>query len=124
MKDFDINKIGKKMPYAAPSDDFFEKFSADMLSKVEEQEKKRINLRFRKIISFTSAIAAMFIAGLMLTLTMKDETSSFTNSDYLAYENVNASIDSYLCSLSDSEISNLFSEIAYEDDFYSNLPTD
>ncbi|MFI3268208.1 MAG: hypothetical protein R3Y51_05775 [Rikenellaceae bacterium] len=123
MKDFDINKIGKKMPYSAPSDDFFEKFSADMLSRVEVQQKRRIT--YRRLISFSSAIAATFIIGFLIIFKTSDNIQIQTQkADYVAYENLNASIDSYLDDLSDSELSNLVSELAYQDDFYSNLPTD
>lgn len=121
MKDFDINKIGKKMPYSAPSEDFFEKFSADVLSQVENKRKRHIN--FTRIISLSSAIAAIFVVGLIFNLNYSDKiiTPSTNN---IAFDNINESIDSYLSELSDSELSTLVSDMAYENDFYTYLLTE
>ncbi len=121
MKDFDINKIGKKMPYQAPDADFFEKFTDNLLAKVEPKPKKQFSLKYT--LAPIMGIAAA--AAIILTVSLKHNPSEqFINGEYIISENLDESIDSFLSSLSDEELTLLAAESSYNYDFYDNLPTE
>ncbi|MFI3316879.1 MAG: hypothetical protein SNF93_04765 [Rikenellaceae bacterium] len=121
MKDFDLEKIGRKMPYEAPGDKFFENFTDELLAKVAAKPKKRMAI-VRTLTPFLSAAA---LIALVVTVSLRgDMTSSAFKGEYIISENLDESIDSFFNSLSDDELSVLIAENSYHDDFYSNLPTE
>ncbi len=119
MKDFDINKIGKKMPYEAPDEKFFDNFTEELLSKVAPQPKKRFTLNrvLTPILGMAAAVA------IILNVALRSETSApaWNDTETLS-QSVSESIDSYLSSLSDEELTYLALESSYSDDFFSILP--
>ncbi|MFI3281442.1 MAG: hypothetical protein R3Y44_05665 [Rikenellaceae bacterium] len=121
MKDFDINKIGKKMPYEAPDEKFFEEFTDDLLAKVAPQPKRQFWLG-RKLTPVWGIAAAVAVV-LSVTLNLGGDKSAWGN-DYIISENLDESIDSFFDNLSDDELAYLLAENSYNDDFFSNLPID
>ncbi len=118
MKEFDINKIGKEMPYKAPSSDFFENFTEELLLKVEQKPKPRLGLirKLAPICGIAAAVAAV------LTISLNTLNNNSWESSYLISESLDDSLDSYFASLSDEELASLVAESSYHDDFYSTLP--
>lgn len=123
MRDFDINTIGKKMPYQAPSEDFFEKFTDDLLAKVTEEQKPKNVFSLRRTLTPVLGVAAA-VAVIMTTLFMGEPNDDFLRGEYIISENLDESIDSFLGSLTDEELTYLAAESSYADDFYTNLPTE
>lgn len=117
MKEFDINKIGKEMPYKAPNADFFDNFTEEVLAKVES--KRRITL-----ISRLAPMCGIAAAAAVILMVVFDVIPSrgIIDDGYMSSENIVESFDSYLTSLSDEEFDRLFAESACQDDFYLNLP--
>lgn len=117
MKDFDLNKIGKQMPYQAPNKDFFVDFTDELITKIEQQKPKRFSLKsyFAPIVS----IAA--IAAIVLTFTFGLHEEAQMGSEYIISDNLDESVDSFFANLSDEELTKLTTEIAYHDDFYYAL---
>ncbi len=123
MRDFDINKIGRKMPYQAPGDDFFEKFTDDLLAKVTEEQTPKMRFSLRRVLTPVVGIAAAI--AVVLTVAIKsDSNDDFLRGEYIISENLDESIDSFLGSLSDEELAYLAVESSYQDDFFANLPTE
>ncbi|MFI3333597.1 MAG: hypothetical protein SNI51_01740 [Rikenellaceae bacterium] len=118
MKEFDINTIGKEMPYKAPNSDFFENFTEELLNKVEQKPKPRLRI-ISQIAPFCGIAAAVAVVlAISINLTSNDKWSS----NYIISENLDESLDSYFASLSDEELASLVAESSYHDDFYSTLP--
>lgn len=61
MRDFDIESIGKKMPYSAPSEEFFERVTIDTLKRAKREQIARRTLR-RLTIGLTTIAAAVVVA--------------------------------------------------------------
>lgn len=119
MKDFDINKIGKKMPYQAPDPSFFEDFTDQLLEKVAPKPKKQFWLG-RTLTPLLGVAAAVAV---ILTITFnKDLKSSGWNNGYIITDNIDESIDSFLGNLSDEDLAYLAMDSSYHDDFFTNLP--
>lgn len=119
MKDFDFNKISKEMPYKAPSKDFFEDFTTELLAKVEPKPKMQFSLR--RVLTPLCGIAAAVCVILTITL-HKDADNQFMGDRYIISDNIDDSIDSFFSALSDEDISYLAAESSYYEDFYANLP--
>lgn len=115
MKEFDIDKIGRKMPYQAPPADFFDKFTEDMLSQVKPRPTRLTTLR--RLAAPISAIAAAFIVGIFLLY-----NNNSSEQEYIISDNLEESLSAYLDNLSDSELDYLAMEIYSQEDFYANLP--
>ncbi len=132
MKDFDITKIGKKMPYKAPSEDFFADFTQNIMERVEEIERververvegtrrqRVFSLPRRLVSSLGIAAAVAIVATLSLNLLRSPQ---ITDDLLLASDNIEASLDAYFASLSDEELSSIASSSSYNEEFYYNLP--
>lgn len=104
MKDIDIEKIGKKMPYKAPSQDFFDNFANEVLNTVAERKRKKIFMRRAMI-----AVAAVFMGAAAIF------------NFYYETEDSYAPMDNFILSMSDEDLSNLIFESQLEEEFYSNL---
>lgn len=77
-KNFDLNRIGKRMPYTVP-DGFFSKMEEDVWKKVKDikpASRQRKLLRIR-IVTATAAVAA--VAALALSLRFSSNNQSETN---------------------------------------------
>ncbi len=118
MKDFDINKIGTKMPYQAPDPSFFENFTDQLLEKVAPKPKKQFWLG-RTLTPLLGAAAAVAV---ILTITLNKEPQGAWCNDYIISENIDESIDSFLGNLSDEDLAYLAMDSSYHDDFFTNLP--
>ncbi len=119
MKEFDINTIGKGMPYKAPGEDFFENFTDELLSKVEQEPKvgrQPILMRLAPLCGIAAAVAVVLSVAFNLSL----DKNNFSDS-YLAGDSLDDYFDSYFASLSDEELASMVAESSYQDDFYLNL---
>ncbi len=113
MKSFDIDKIGKKMPYAAPSTDFFEDFTRDTMARIERETRSRRALRNAlTAVSAIVSIAAAVVLYINVSLPAGEEQM---------YKSYDKDLDAYIANLSDDELSTLFYDMEIEGDFYSNL---
>ncbi|MFI3283133.1 MAG: hypothetical protein SNG10_06425 [Rikenellaceae bacterium] len=131
MKEFDVDKIGKRMPYKAPSEEFFANFQLEMLEKAEHEDRKIVKeLESKKIIKTPmlrllvplAAAAASLMIGLFVVENV-DYKSSSKDMGYLVSDNLDASMDAYFSSISDDELAYLLSNTSSQDDFYLTLPT-
>ncbi len=109
--DFKIESIGKGMPYAAPSAEFFDEFTAIMLHRVEQAQRARLILR-RSIAGVLSAVAAIVVA-LVISMPKATSADSFASFD--------VALDAYVNNLSDDEISTILYSMEIDDTFYSTL---
>ncbi|MFR9552705.1 MAG: hypothetical protein SNH35_00475 [Rikenellaceae bacterium] len=124
MKKFDIaDKIGKKMPYKAPSEEFFATFKSEMMERVAQEEKKTAGrtMSLRLFIPMFAAAASLLIG--LFVVDKIEFNPSRDDMSYLVSDNLDASIDSYFNSLSDDELAYLLDNTSSQDDFYSTLPT-
>ncbi|MFI3259041.1 MAG: hypothetical protein R3Y16_02985 [Rikenellaceae bacterium] len=125
MKDFDIEKIGKKMPYSAPSTDYFEDFTKRTLERIENEKLRESALKeleteanspvrviLRRVMISAAAVAAAILVGVTLFM---PEASNTSINDF------DTNLDMYVEMLSDEELSTLFYEMEVEGEFYSNL---
>lgn len=104
MKDFDIDKISKQMPYQAPSEDFFKEFPMQVFNTMDKR-KKRVILMQR----ISIGIAAVFMGAIAVF--------NFEANTQNSYENV----DKFLVELSDEDLTELIAESQFIDEFYTNL---
>ncbi len=109
------------MPYKAPNADFFDKFTDDLLAKVEQKPQREFSLMHRLAPALSIAAALAVIVTVSLNVGRKSQ-DSFLEGEYVLSESVDDSIDSYLNSLTDEEIAYLAVESSCNDDFFSNLP--
>lgn len=104
MKDFDLEHIGKRMPYSVP-EGFFETFPDRMMQRVALQRRAR---RRRLWLGLSTGIAAAFVAGFFFW------GGRTTDDLYPAepYGDVTTSIaeqmDAYVSRLSDEELTDLY----------------
>ena len=116
----EIEKIGRKMPYAAPSEAFFEEFKRDMMDKVATESTQQRRLTVRAIISMV-AIAASLLVGLFIVDRVEHTLSSPAEHN-LVSESLDDSMDSYFNNLSDDELAYLVDRSSSQDIFYLTLP--
>ncbi|MFR9503032.1 MAG: hypothetical protein SNH73_01090 [Rikenellaceae bacterium] len=122
MKEFDLNKIGKEMPYSAPSQEFFEQFTSDLLEQVASiPEPKRKVAVFSLRRSLMPIISIAAVIAVVVTLMLNMHNSTKVNYDYIISDNIEESVASFLDNLSDEELEMLVAQNSYENDFYSNL---
>ncbi len=123
MKDFNINDIGKRMPYSEPSDEFFTKFEEKILNEVKQdtQETKPAKLTNLKVLMATVAVAATLLIGVFVVFNDTPQPLNPTL-DTLAMETLSKSIDSYLDNMCEAEIQSLAAENSDQETFYSLLP--
>ncbi|MFR9603163.1 MAG: hypothetical protein SNG02_04745 [Rikenellaceae bacterium] len=128
MRNFDLEKIGKKMPYEAPSEKFFENFKSDVLERVEREKSvpqpttKKFTLAttMRLFVPLVTAAASLLIG--LFVFDRMDYSSSAEDMSYLISDNLDASLDSYFNSLSDDDLAYLLDNTSSQDDFYLTLP--
>ncbi len=116
-REFDIESIGKKMPYTPPREEFFDNFKEKMMERVSHQESPHRGVRMR-LLAPIIAVAASLAVGLFIV----DRVSHEPKSQFVT-ESLDASIDSYFNSLSDDELAYLVDRSATQDNFYLTLPT-
>ncbi len=123
MKKFDIENIGKKMPYEAPSERFFESFKSDLMDRVavEQPRKRRLIPPVVRLFTPIITVAASLLIGLFV-FEKSDFRSTSESMNYLVSDNLDASLDSYFGSLSDDELAYLLDNTSSQDDFYLTLP--
>lgn len=111
MKSFDIEKIGKKMPYSAPSAEFFESFTQYTMARIDRESRGRSLVRgaFISVASMAASVA------LMLTMNLPSDSTNYSLASY------DSDLDAYVTNLSDDELSTLFYDMELEGEFYSNL---
>ncbi len=120
MKEFDIDKIGKKMPYSAPSEEFFDNFESELFKKITPSKREK-SMVLRLFIPICSAAAALFV-GLFLFADV-DSKESLHMDQYAMNGTLEECMDSYFASLSDDELASLLVETSSQDDFYASLPS-
>ncbi len=116
-REFDIESIGKKMPYTPPPPQFFDNFKEQMMERVSQEEPARKGVKIR-LLAPIIAVAASLAVGLFIV----DRVSHEPTPQFVT-DNLDASIDSYFNSLSDDELAYLVDRSATQDSFYLTLPT-
>lgn len=94
MREFDIESVGKKMPYDTPTEEFFESITTQTVSRALREEARRTTLR-RVVIGVMSLTAAAIVA---LVITTPIPTSKPSYETELAQLDKN--LDKYFESLS------------------------
>lgn len=122
MKEFDIEDIGKKMPYKAPPEEFFVQFKERMAQQTATQSLRSRANRFRLLIPMVAA-AAMLLVGVFV-FDHLDHRQATIDAGYYVSESVDQSIDDYFSNLSDEELSSLVAGASTNDDFYLTLLTE
>ncbi len=124
MKKFDtVDKIGRKMPYKAPSEEFFASFKSEMMERVSKTEeiKRGKTISLRVFVPMFAAAASLLIG--LFVVDKIDYKSQHEDMNCLVSDNLDASIDSYFNNLSDDELAYLLNNTSSQDDFYLTLPT-
>ncbi len=125
MKKFDLENIGKKMPYNAPSEEFFANFQSDMMARVASEETSRKKTQSRgammRLFVPLAAAAASLAIGLFV-VDKVDYISPVKDMGYYVSDNLDATMDSYFDNLSDDQLAYLLDNTSSQDDFYSTLP--
>lgn len=111
MKSFDLESVGKKMPYEAPSAEFFENFNDATLARIERE--RGVGMRIRRMLISIPAVAA--VAAIVLTVALRAESSVDIFNDF------DMSLDSYVENLSDDDLNSLLYDIELASEFYTNL---
>ncbi len=111
--DFKIESIGKRMPYAAPSAEFFENFTTETLRHIEQRERRGVAIR-RTIATITS-IAAMVAVTLTIHFMPKggEQINSLASYD--------TALDRYVDNLSDEDLTTILNDMEFTEVFYSTL---
>ena len=120
-REFDIEKIGRKMPYTAPKEEFFENFKSRMMEEVSK-DKPQPKRGYIRLLVPMIAVAASLMVGLFIVESVDHKTPR-EQSQQLLSESIDDSIDSYFNNLSDDELAYLVSSSSSQDDFYLTLPT-
>lgn len=108
MKDFDVENIGKRMPYDVP-EGFFEEFPERMMRKVRAEQRVR-RRRVWGVAIGTGGMAALFAGALLFG--GRPEMQSSTE-DYVEWATaLSDRMDAYVSGLSDKEL-------AEEYDYYA-----
>ena len=103
MKQFDLDMVGKKMPYNVP-DGFFDKLEDDVILKIaEEKNRKPLRIVMRAVLAVAAAVAVFFVVQPML---VKDSADDFESVE-LAFNNLSVDDQNYLLQV-------------YEDDIFIN----
>ncbi len=116
----EIEKIGREMPYSAPSQEFFDNFKTEMAARVAAQESQNRSMPLRGIIPMI-AVAASLLIGLFI-VDIVDHRATKGAGQYLGAESIDQSIDTYFNNLSDDELAYLVDRSSTQDDFYLTLP--
>ena len=92
MKQFDLDMVGKKMPYNVP-DGFFDKLEDDVILKIaEEKNRKPLRIVMRAVLAVAAAVAVSFVVQPML---VKDSADDFESVE-LAFNNLSVDDQNYL----------------------------
>ena len=92
MKQFDLDMVGKKMPYNVP-DGFFDKLEDDVILKIaEEKNRKPLRIVMRAVLAVAAAVAVFFVVQPML---VKDSADDFESVE-LAFNNLSVDDQNYL----------------------------
>ncbi len=121
MKDFNIESIGRKMPYKEPSEEYFNSLEHSILSKVVTKQPSQNSWAKMRYLFIATTIAASMLIGVFILFDSRFNTSN-SAIESLISQDLNESIDLYLDNLSDSDIQALAAETADQDTFYLILP--
>ncbi len=112
MKEFDINTIGRKMPYQAPPAGFFEEFTLETIARAKrERRAKRIRL---------GGLITTFAAAAIIAIVALGEFSMQTNvkQQEVNYDN---QLNEFMSDLSTEELLLLLNERECESEYLTNL---
>ncbi len=103
-REFDLERVaGRKMPYKAPSEDFFEQVSANVMARIGAE---RLFLTKRIVASFMAVAASVALfCGVYVS-------EIYYGSDDMS---------EYINEMSDEELLTLFYDMEVDDTFYSAL---
>ena len=102
-KTFDLEKIGKRMPYSVP-DDFFDNMEKNVMEEVSKTKrkiatphfdlvsKKALRIALRSILAVAAAVALFFVVQPLLS---KSDTVDFESVE-LAFNNLSADDQDFL----------------------------
>lgn len=125
MKEFKLNTIPKiESGLKNPEDVYFEKFSENLLEKIDKKEPKTISL-FQKKQAIIMMVAAVFVLALAIPLLINQaahsqEIDAETLENYLSYQS-NVNQYDLINALDEEDISNINSNIVLEDNTIEEL---
>lgn len=119
MKEFKLNTIPKiESGFKTPDELYFQKFSANLLEKLPQNEPKTISL-FQRKKSIIMMVAAVFVLALLVpsvinNASRSNEIDSATLENYLSYQ---ANMNQYdlINALDEEDIDNIGTDIVLED---------
>ncbi|HTG65355.1 MAG TPA: hypothetical protein VL859_03160 [Flavobacterium sp.] len=119
MKEFKLNTIPKiESGFKTPDELYFEKFSANLLEKLPQNEPKTISL-FQRKKTIIMMVAAVFVLALLIPSVINNssrsnEIDSATLENYLSYQ---ANMNQYdlINALDEEDIDNIGTDIVLED---------
>lgn len=119
MKEFKLNTIPKiESGFKTPDELYFEKFSANLLEKLPQNEPKTISL-FQRKKTIIMMVAAVFVLALLVpsvinNASRSNEIDSATLENYLSYQ---ANMNQYdlINALDEEDIDNIGTDIVLED---------
>ena len=119
MKEFKLNTIPKiESGFKTPDELYFQKFSANLLEKLPQNEPKTISL-FQRKKTIIMMVAAVFVLALLIPSVINNssrsnEIDSATLENYLSYQ---ANMNQYdlINALDEEDIDNIDTDIVLED---------
>ncbi len=104
MKDFDLEHIGKQMPYCVP-EGFFESFPDRVMQRIAARKRAR---RRRMWLGIGTSVAAAMVAGIVF-FGGKSGSSLYPSDSYEeVFTNISDKMDAYVGRLSDEELNELY----------------
>ncbi len=125
MREIDMDKIGRKMPYSPPEPEFFESFTEQLIGRIHHEPEGKISAyhNLRKILYPMARVAAVAAVILTAALFAYMGVQRFVGSELLVAQSPQ-SVDAYLASLSDEDLAALIAQNSYGEDLYINLLSD
>lgn len=120
MKNIDIDRLSRKMPYKPLDESYFEQLPLDTLAKIGATQSVECNIapvkRWRLTPQFITAtvasLAAVVTVGLFITFDNKQQSTEIDSDEQ---------IDEFVMALSDSDLELLINEAENNYEFYTNL---
>ena len=103
-KDFDFDKVGKRMPYQVP-DSFFAQLESNVMQEVKSEVAVTKKLRFRRI-AWGTIIGAAAAVALLVTVNLKSTTVNEYSADAVnqAFSQLQPADQAYLLEVYDEDV--------------------
>ena len=103
-KDFDFDKVGKRMPYQVP-DSFFAQLESNVMQEVKSEVAVAKKLRFRRI-TWGTIIGAAATVALLVTVNLKSTTVNEYSAEAVnqAFSQLQPADQAYLLEVYDEDV--------------------